>query len=328
MFFVHASGGAMSKTEAVLTSAIPITGAGPTNMTQSHPVSPELVHRARPADAFPHGWRQRDEHTFSVTAHWPHDHVFFEPVAGDLHDPLLVVETMRQSAMLIVHAGYGVPLDWHFMLTELEYSANPIQLDVGGQPALIDVELEFSRLEWRGGKLSRLKVGWVLRRLGRLVATGSGQARVLSPGVYRRLRGDRTVPGDTTGYLPLPVPADLAGRTRAHDVVLSPCPQERVWRLRVDTSHPTLFQRPNDHVPGMLLLESARQAASAALGPAPFVPVGGDITFHRYAEFDSPCWIQVTDAAPRRPGMTSVQVTGHQDDSLVFLATLSAPRAD
>ncbi|WP_079126545.1 ScbA/BarX family gamma-butyrolactone biosynthesis protein, partial [Streptomyces sp. ERV7] len=201
------------------------------------------------------------------------------------------------------------------------------QLDVGGQPALIDVELEFSRLEWRGGKLSRLKVHWVLRRLGRLVATGSGQARVLSPGVYRRLRGDRTSPG-VSGYLPLPVPADLAGRTRAADVVLAPCPQERVWRLRVDTSHPTLFQRPNDHVPGMLLLEAARQAASAALGPLPFVPVAGDIAFHRYAEFDSTCWIQVTDAAPRRPGMTSVQVTGHQDDSLVFLATLSAPRGD
>lgn len=316
----------MPKTQAVLTGAQLISGTAAANALNSgpaHTVSPDLVHRARPTDAFPRGWRRRGDDTFSVTASWPHDHVFFEPVSGALHDPLLVVETMRQSAMLIVHAGYGVPLDWHFMLTDLEYEGHADQLDVGGAQALIDVELDFSQLEWRGGRLTQLKVDWTLRRGGRLVATGNGRARILSPGVYRRLRGDKEFPG-VLEHLPPPVPADLAGRSRAEDVVLAPFPQERVWRLRVDTTHPTLFQRPNDHIPGMLLLEAARQAACAALGPAPFVPLAGGIAFHRYAEFGTTCWIQVSDVPDARPGTRAVQVTGHQDDSLVFLATLSA----
>ncbi|MFI6341435.1 ScbA/BarX family gamma-butyrolactone biosynthesis protein [Streptomyces sp. NPDC050535] len=37
----------------------------------------------------------------------------------------------------------------------------------------------------------------------------------------------------------------------------------RSWLLRLNTSHPTLFDHPQDHVPGMLLLEAARQATHA-----------------------------------------------------------------
>ncbi|WP_260845011.1 AfsA-related hotdog domain-containing protein [Streptomyces sp. SLBN-31] len=50
------------------------------------------------------------------------------------------------------------------------------------------------------------------------------------------------------------------------DVVLSPLGQPHRWQLRVDTRHPVLFDHIVDHVPGMLLIEAARQAATATLG--------------------------------------------------------------
>ncbi|MEV8587553.1 AfsA-related hotdog domain-containing protein [Streptomyces sp. NPDC051180] len=38
------------------------------------------------------------------------------------------------------------------------------------------------------------------------------------------------------------------------------------WRLHVDPTHPGYFEHPSDHVPGMLLLESFRQAAELVTG--------------------------------------------------------------
>lgn len=40
------------------------------------------------------------------------------------------------------------------------------------------------------------------------------------------------------------------------------------WPLRVDRTHPILFDHQLDHVPGMLLLEAARQAGFSAISTA------------------------------------------------------------
>lgn len=288
------------------------------------PVPMALVHRTRVQDAFPVSWIPKGGDRFSVTAVLPHDHPFFAPVHGDRHDPLLIAETLRQAAMLVFHAGYGVPVGYHFLMATLDYTCHLDHLGVSGEVAELEVEVACSQLKFRGGQPVQGQVDWAVRRAGRLAATGTATTRFTSPQVYRRMRGDFATP---TASVPgtAPVPAARAGRTRDEDVVLSASSQQDTWRLRVDTSHPTLFQRPNDHVPGMLLLEAARQAACLVTGPAPFVPSIGGTRFVRYAEFDSPCWIQATVRPGPAAGLTTVRVTGHQDGSLVFLTTLSSP---
>ncbi|WP_142212826.1 AfsA-related hotdog domain-containing protein [Streptomyces sp. SLBN-118] len=58
----------------------------------------------------------------------------------------------------------------------------------------------------------------------------------------------------------LPPPACLTpfGRDRFEDVVLAATDRPDRWQLRVDTTHPILFDHLVDHAPGMLLLEPAR----------------------------------------------------------------------
>ncbi|MET9804118.1 ScbA/BarX family gamma-butyrolactone biosynthesis protein [Streptomyces sp. NPDC006368] len=283
-----------------------------------------MVHRIRTADAFPTSWARTGEHRFTVTAVLPHDHSFFAPVHGDRHDPLLLAETMRQSAMLVFHAGYGVPLDYHFLMASLDCTSRPEGLAVGTGPTEVEVEVVCSALKWRGGRPFQGRVDWVVRRSGAVVATGVGVTRFTSPPVYRRMRGDQGLAPPPAGPVALP-PAARTGRARADDVVLSETAQENVWQLRVDTTHSTLFQRPNDHVPGMLLLEAARQAAGIATAPSAFVPATVSTRFHRYAEFDRPCWVQAHVTGGGTPETTSVRVTGSQDDALVFSAVLSGP---
>ncbi|MFJ4963304.1 A-factor biosynthesis hotdog domain protein [Streptomyces sp. ADI96-02] len=290
-----------------------------------HPVRMELVHRSRAEDAFARSWVRRGPDRFSVAAVLPHDHPFFAPVPGDRHDPMLLTEAMRQAAMLAFHAGYGVPLGHHFLMADLDFACRLSRLRVAGGPAEVDIEVTCSELKWRGGTPVQGRVDWVVLRGGLVAATGMGATRFTSPQVYRRMRGGSATPGTCIPDAPSvsPVPA---GRGRVEDVVLTEGPLEGVWELRVDTRHPTLFQRPNDHVPGMLLLEAARQAACLVAGPGGFVPAEGSTRFHRYAEFTSPCWIRAVVLPGAAPDTVTVQVTGHQDRSPVFSTVLSGPR--
>ncbi|MFE7130667.1 ScbA/BarX family gamma-butyrolactone biosynthesis protein [Streptomyces sp. NPDC057638] len=286
----------------------------------------DQVHRTRPEDAFLTGWTHEGDDQFSIRAVWPHDHPFYGSVATDQgrsHDPLLVAETMRQAGMLVCHAAYGVPIGYQFLLAGLEYTCVPEHLAAGDSPQEIDVEVNCANLTWRGGVPASADITWDVKRGGCLIASGSSASRYTSPGVYRRMRGESARPGVSIPRT-APLEPERVGRTRVEDVVLSATAMEYVWQLRVDTSHPTLFQRPNDHVPGMLLLESARQAA-CALTAVPFVPTSGRTRYYRYVEFDRPCWIQAAVLPSRIPHTTTVQINGQQDGHLAFAVTFTGP---
>ncbi|MER5559358.1 ScbA/BarX family gamma-butyrolactone biosynthesis protein [Streptomyces sp. NPDC002506] len=276
-----------------------------------------FVHRARGEDAFVTDWqRTAAEGSFAVSGRWPGAHPF-TPSIDLTYDPLLVAETMRQAGILIVHAAYALPLEYRFLLSKLRYSCVPELLRVDAWPADVDILVRCSDIVWRGLRPRSMKVAMTVRRGGNVVARGDVDAEFINPGTYVRLRGDRAVPRSWVSPA-APVRPLLAGRTRADDVLIAPTPDPCQWLLRVDTAHPVLFQGRKDHVPGMLLLEAARQAASALRSPTPFVPAGGEITFQRYAEFDVPCLIR----AERPAADGGIRISGEQNGAPVFSATL------
>ncbi|WP_411072566.1 ScbA/BarX family gamma-butyrolactone biosynthesis protein [Streptomyces sp. cmx-4-25] len=289
------------------------------------PVPGEFVHRADPADIIPTGWVPREENRYSVSARWSASHPFFSPVAGDRHDPVLVAETIRQATMLVLHAELGVPVEDQFVMWELNYTADPEALTVDGPSSDLVAEVSFPALERRAGKVRGLRTSVVLTRDGRLVATGDSTARCTPGPAYRRMRGARMAAlGRPVPLIPGVDPV-LVGREALRDVVLGPGDRPGRWRLRINTDHPTLFRRPNDHVPGMLLLEAARQAAMLATGSTAYLPVAMELSFSRYVELDDPCWIEAEVlTAPSAPTAT-VRVTGHQDGTPVFRCTLTSP---
>ncbi|MFF4172551.1 ScbA/BarX family gamma-butyrolactone biosynthesis protein [Streptomyces sp. NPDC001744] len=288
------------------------------------PVPGEFVHRADPADIIPTGWARPQENRYSVPARWSASHPFFSPVAGGRHDPVLVAETIRQATMLVAHTELAVPVDDQFVMWELWYAADPDALVLDGASSDIAADITFPELDRRGGRVRGLRTDVVLTRDGRPFATGGGTARCTSAPAYRRVRGGRMAAlGRPVPLIPGVAP-HLVGREDAKDVVLGPGDRPGRWRLRVNTAHPTLFRRPNDHVPGMLLLEAARQAAMLVTGDTGYLPVTVKLSFSRYAELDSPCWIEPeVVAAPVGP--PAVRVTGRQDGTPVFLCTLSSP---
>lgn len=281
----------------------------------------EFVHRASVAEVFLTGMcGPAAGDRFHVAAELPRAHGFFTPPAGTHYDPMLICETIRQVGLLIAHQAFEVPLGHQFLLGSLDYTTFPEHLTIGDAPAEVDVDVVCAEVLRRGTRLRSLRYRLTMRRGPSVMATADVAYEVVSPAVYRRLRG----PHLGLGPVPAP-PADplhpaLVGRLSPLDVVLAAAPPQDgggTWQLRYDTRHPVLFEYPTDHLPGVLLLEAARQAA-VALERTPGVavlPRSLSGTCRRYAEFDAPLWIRAD-----RLDSDTVAVTGTQNGEEVFAA--------
>jgi hypothetical protein len=308
-------------------------------------VPAQYVHRNTVRDVLLTDWRQIGQETFTLRARWPAQYTLFGTVCGRWHDPLLIAETVRQAGLLIAHAEYQVPAAQHFLMHELDYSVAAHPLPVAARAVELDLRLVGYDVRRSSASLSSMRYEVDLFQQGRQVGKGSARFSCATPAAYRRLRGARA------GAAPQPDPPGSVtpgsvGRIDPDDVVLARGVQaqgvqaqgvqvhgvgahsagHRRWQLRVDPAHRALADHPVDHVPGMLLVEAARQAAEAVTDPGQVVPVSLACTFHRYVEYDEPCWIDARRGPTDAHGDTLVRVDGRQDDQLMFSATLTVRR--
>ncbi|UQX05351.1 ScbA/BarX family gamma-butyrolactone biosynthesis protein [Streptomyces sp. RerS4] len=289
-------------------------------------VAKEYVHRAALSDVFLTGCTSTGPDAFTIDAQWPRCHGFYVCDRG-LYDPMLLCETIRQTLPLLTHTAYGVPFGHQLSWSRLRYAVNPHAMRVERTPAELQLHVNCTNITYRRGLPVALSMHYEITRGETLLAVASTVFHCHAPAVYQRLRAGRA---GTSGFwaMPDPTPAlspALCRRDRPDDVVLSPTADADRWRLRVDPTHPVLFDHPVDHVPGMMLLEAARQAAhaSAPEGGA-WWPASMNITFRRYVEFTSPCWITAEPVPPQTEGRDKgLRVTAVQDEAPVFEATVA-----
>ncbi|WP_069759905.1 ScbA/BarX family gamma-butyrolactone biosynthesis protein [Streptomyces sp. LUP47B] len=287
----------------------------------------EYVHRASVAEVFLIGWRadptgsDNPSDSFVVRAQWPRSHALFAPMAGH-QDPLLMVESIRQTGSLLAHAEYGVPFGHQFLMRDISFTAAPSAFEVGSAPTDVELRTVCRDIVRRGRTIAGMHYEVSVRRDGLTIATGGAGFSCASPAAHRRLREGR--PTTTCRALPAPVdPAEVGHAGPEHVVLAAPAtPGEARWELRVDTGHAVYFDHPVDHVPGMVLIEAARQAARAATGLPTALLLGLETEFARYAELDAPCWIEARVDDPDTAGDLKVHVNGTQQGEQVFTADL------
>lgn len=252
------------------------------------------VHKTDESEVLLAAYRPSGPDTFRVVARWPTRHRFYRPVHGG-YDPLLVAESVRQAVPLLSHAAYGVPFGHKQSWDYFRCTADLAALAATADRTETELRITCADVVRRAGRLVSLSMRVRMVRDGRTIGRADLGFHNHPPAIYARLRGRYGDLGTAlAGALPPApprAPADVA-RDSPADVVLSPARSPARSRLRVDLTHPVLFDHPVDHIPGMLLLEGARQAAHAAVAPRPMVVVGMDASFHRYAELDAPCWIE------------------------------------
>ncbi|MEW1647206.1 ScbA/BarX family gamma-butyrolactone biosynthesis protein [Streptomyces sp. NPDC091219] len=287
----------------------------------------ELVHRTAIGEVLlTDDWIRTGPDRFKVGAQWPRGHGFYEPVAHRWHDPLLAAECIRQTSSLVSHVFYGLPRDHPTLMTELSIDLEPDALLLHDGPANVELTVACTDVALHGKRLAGMTMEVGLARDGVRLGRGRMVLNCMRGSVYRRLRGAYAEVPESLPEQAEPVPAHEVGRARESDVVLGrPLDGEEGWPLRVNWLHPTLFDHPTDHVPGMLLLEAARQAAQRLLGPDAVLVTGMANRFHRYVEFDAPCFVRARLCpSAHGDGAHEVRVTAEQNGATAFESVLTA----
>ncbi|MEV7203438.1 ScbA/BarX family gamma-butyrolactone biosynthesis protein [Streptomyces griseoluteus] len=285
----------------------------------------DFTHKTNPDETLLRSWRRTGTDTFTVTAAWPAAHRFYVSRLG-LYDPLLLSETVRQTLPLLSHGAYRVPFGHQLLWKDFSWTLDPAAALADGDPAELELHIHCHEVTYRRERASAISATVEVERAGRHLATAHSRFTIQDRTVYNRLRGayaDATAA--TARAVPLPPPAGLSpfGRDRFEDVVLAATDRPDHWQLRVDTTHPVLFDHLVDHAPGMLLLEAARQAALATAHPHPMAVTGMDSDFVRYAEMDAPCLL-VTE---RLTDPDRVRVSAHQHDREIFTSLVTLAEA-
>ncbi|MBC9725831.1 ScbA/BarX family gamma-butyrolactone biosynthesis protein [Streptomyces sp. TRM68367] len=265
-------------------------------------VDRDRVHRAALGETFVTDSVSVTDDLFLCGAQLPRSHAYY----GDVHDDpkhfdvLLVLEAVRQAVMLGAHEYYGLAADVRFILTHnrIEIRSLP-SLVIGTRPAHLTLNIRVTDKRVRDGVVCALSFYTCLTLDGTEVARVTMGMAYKSPDSYRRLRTSGRLaaglPGSADAEPVVPVSPCLVGRNDAANVVLG----EPRWAgetltapVRVDQSHPSMFDHPQDHVPGMVMNEAFRQIAVLAADAAHALhPSRGrltllDVTYTRFGELD------------------------------------------
>ncbi|PSJ28372.1 hypothetical protein B7P34_12825 [Streptosporangium nondiastaticum] len=221
------------------------------------------------------------------TAQLPRLHRHYNDTRAPYHDLLLVGEAARQTVEAIVHELLHVPLDRRFVLGDLGIAFTTLEaVRTGPEPADLLVELDIDRLRRRrDGSVRSLRGAATCRIGGRDAARFTGTLLFLEGDSYDDLRAGSSGPrAPGTGEAPPRCEPSAVGRTDPRNVVIGGLrtehpeaggePGETVADIVADPQDPVFYDHALDHLPGMLLMEAARQTALAARARTRAVPAG------------------------------------------------------
>ncbi len=286
------------------------------------------VHKLRGEEVLLSTWTEPCPGRFVITARWPKGHAFYRPSQG-AYDPLLLAETVRQAVPLLSHAVHGVPREHKQAWEYLSFAVEPLASLVTTAEDEVRLVVTCSNVVRRGNRFAGMTMDIDVHLGKRLMGIAHTRFNNQPEAIYRRLRGSYAdVHAALEHCLPAgpPVEPHRVGRCSPADVVLSPAlggERPGRWLLRVDPAHPVLFDHPVDHVPGMLLLEAARQAAHAVDGGDTAAVIGMRTDFVRYVELDAPAVVVAGTPVPAGTGRRRVPVSIEQHGVRVFTSEVT-----
>ncbi len=242
---------------------------GKTGLSWERTVDRALVHRDAIAEVLLTDIVQLDETSFEVAAQWSRSHRVYRPDRDGRHDPMLLLETVRQTGLAVSHYGFGVPFEFKSVMHDVGFTLEPdVEPRAIRSATNVTIMVECENVVLRGDQLRSMTVMLAMSVDGTHFATGSGTLSWLPERTFQALRartGGRPSAADPAAVMAGSMASPMASRNRtpadALIVAEDPLPDRR--RVLIPIDHPVYFDHPLDHVPGMLLIDAAWQAASA-----------------------------------------------------------------
>ncbi|MFJ8141244.1 ScbA/BarX family gamma-butyrolactone biosynthesis protein [Streptomyces sp. NPDC096013] len=267
-----------------------------------------LVHRNAVAEVLLTDARALSDSHFLLAAQWPRSYAASSTsdsgtASTERHDPMLAAETIRQVGLYICQKFLGAPSTSRPVIRSvgfrLDNSAEPV-VGYGATDVLLRAEVFDVRHVADVRYPVALSVRLQFSACGREFGSAIGRVRVLSDKEYEMLRGPNAAatPAPGTAH-ERPSPTEVSVPSPG-DVMLVRAPSGALLVAPADLRHPRYFDHPSDHVPGMVLLEAARQAACLA-GASPGRLNGCHMHALRFTEWNSPAHVT---CAPAEAGWT------------------------
>ncbi|MFJ5307080.1 ScbA/BarX family gamma-butyrolactone biosynthesis protein [Streptomyces sp. NPDC088350] len=270
--------------------------AGPERLTLSWDscVSRALVHRNAVAEVLLTDARALPDGRFLLAAQWPRSYATSGTGSDERHDPMLAAETIRQVGLYICQRFLGAPSTSRPVIRSvgflLDNSAEPV-VGYGATDVLCRAEVYDMRhvddVPWPVALSVRMECSAAGREFG----SAFGRMRVLSEEEYETFRGPYAGADpvrDEVHWRPSPTEVSVPS---PGDVMLVRNPSGALLVAPADLRHPRFFDHPSDHVPGMVLLEAARQAACLA-GASPGRLSGCHLRALRFTEWNAPVHVE------------------------------------
>ncbi|WP_280382822.1 ScbA/BarX family gamma-butyrolactone biosynthesis protein [Nocardia wallacei] len=303
-------------------------------------ISRLLAHRCAVSEVFVTSLHAVSPDEYVAGAQLPRMHAYYgdhaEPLASH-HDPLLVMEAARQAAIALTHEYFGVPSDMAFIVRTFNGAADDSAAwSIGRAPTDLIMTVYITRRHRRAGAVCGLDMVLEIDRGGVPMMTVDGSFTWVPPRGWDRLRAESRKSLGLGPFHGAPVHTERAApaavaRENRRNVVIGPVRRRgaaAAAALVADTAHPFLFDHPLDHVPGSLLIEAARQTASAVLMPRPPRLRRVASTFDRFVELDraAECIAEIVASAPptircviRQSGAVAASIdlefAGREEDS-------------
>lgn len=273
------------------------------SVTFASTIPREFVHRAALCEVFLTDVAGLGDSEFLCGAQLPRQHAYFSDTACEppLFDAVLLMETVRQAAFVGAHKFFSVPTTDKFILPAINLTIEkPEGLLRGGEPGELSIHTMVTSARMRDGQCTGLDYEMRLSLAGQVVASAGTGMRMRSPGAYQRMRAEHRAGRDllTEGAVwPVPVAPARIGRVDPVNTVLGDVRvlrDEAAATVLVPLSHPSMFDHPQDHIPGMVLVEAGRQLALLAaseccgLSPAKSYLSRWSATFTRFGELEIP----------------------------------------
>ncbi|WP_327659686.1 MULTISPECIES: AfsA-related hotdog domain-containing protein [unclassified Streptomyces] len=277
-------------------------------------VDRRILHRWALSEVFLTDVHHTDDGGYRAAAQLPWKHPYYGDhlTRLDCPDPLLLLECVRQAETWGGHAVAGVGEDRQFLLRRWTMALPGLLTAPDTQrPAEVSVAVTTSGAQGPAGSPRRLTfaadVGVWDHHVGRVrIEVGyipsDVYAAVRESGRGRPLPDFDALPRTTSSLAP-----HWVGRTDRHNVVLDDITvdgQGTSARVCAPLDNRSMFDHAQDHVPGMVLMEAARQlclftgAELHGTSAAHTTVAGFDFSFSRYAELDAPLTAHVRHSGP------------------------------